>query len=150
MNAESYSSDVEIVLDKLAYAHWWEWPDRERSAVKTFLRVRWNLGLTQAPKYKGTDDEEEFDVNAWLCGIGLSALDLEPYVEDWKSRGALSTLGHLVAFIEDNPKLARGELRNAFWTPFHAARCAELMGPWVAALMDDPTFQEHLAAWYEA
>ena len=145
----------ELILDKLAYAGWGAWPAAEQEAVESFLRLRWSIGLTQETRSSQGDSVSEFDADEWLCGIALTGLDTLPYVDVWLRMGAVSTFGHVVAFLESNRHLLTdGRVDNAWWgdtreAPREAPAYAEPMRTWLSSLLDDPGFQTRLAAWYQ-
>jgi hypothetical protein len=134
---------TEIVLSKLGYAGWWEWPERERVAIESVLLLRWRIGLELDP--------EQFDADAWLCGLTLAGVEVSDYIDVWKSSGAPKAFAHTVAFIEANPDLVmHGTLRNAFYPGGEADRVTSgAMREWLSTCMADPQFQEQLAAWYQ-
>lgn len=141
--------DIELILGKLSYAGWWEWPAAERHAIESFLSLRWNAGLGEDPPYTWPGSPALFEADSWLCGIAQARLDTAPFVEAWRRRGAVNTLGHVAAFLDSNPRLlADGTLGNAFWEA-GAEECAAQMRTWLSACLDDPEFQTALAAWYQ-
>ena len=143
--------NTEIILDRLAYAGWRDWPGAEQAAVESFLSLRWRIGLTQEPRSSLGDSDSEFDADAWLCGIALTGLDITPYIDAWRGRGPVSTIGHVVALLETNPHLLTdGRLGNVFWEGTNEASvCAEQMRRWLSSCLDDADFQARLAAWYQ-
>ena len=134
---------TEIVLSKLAYAEWWEWPAREQMAIKSVLLLRWKVGLELDP--------EQFDADAWLCGVTLAGIDVSDYVEVWKQGSAPNTFAHTVAFLQSNPDLVtHGTLRNAFYPGGEAdSVTSAAMREWLSASKAEPAFQARLAAWYQ-
>ena len=144
--------EIEIIFGKLAYADWTRWPAAERTVIESFLSRRWDLGLTQDPPGALRGSHSRFDADSWLCGIALTGLDTEPYVDAWRHRGGASTVGHVATFLELNPKLmTAGTLGNAFWEPGtpQASACADQMRAWLSVCLDDPEFQARLTAWYQ-
>jgi hypothetical protein len=145
--------DTEVVLGKLARANWRTWPEREQAAVRSFLRVRWSVGLSQDAADGTERADSPFDADTWLCGVAVAGDELAPYIEAWRRRGATNTIGHVAAFLESNPDLlTHGTLGNAFWDTRAAATaaCAEEMRSWLTACMDDPEFQAQLAIHYQS
>jgi len=134
---------TEIVFSKLRYAGWWEWPERERVAIESVLALRWKVGIELDP--------EQFDADAWLCGLTLAGVEVSDYVEVWRRSTAPNAFAHTVAFIESNPDLVtHGTLRNPFYPGGEADRVtSDAMREWLSDCMVDPGFQARLAAWYQ-
>ena len=139
----------EILLSKLAYANWWEWPQQERDAIEAVLQLRWELGLTLDPS--------EFDADTWLCGVALAGSDSSRYIDAWHTSTAHTAFEHLATFLTSNRDLlTEGRLTNAFYPedpadyPGHPAEdVAREMREWLDACMADAQFQNRLAAWYQ-
>ena len=133
----------EVLLSKLAYADWSEWPARERMAIESVLSLRWQVGLQL--------DREQFDADAWLCGVALAGIEISNYVDVWRTSAGRNTFAHTVAFLESNPDLVtHGTLRNAFYPGGEVEKAAsDAMREWLSACMDDAEFQARLAAWYQ-
>jgi hypothetical protein len=143
-----WSVDTEVVLGKLAYANWRTWPEREQAALRSFLSLRWSVGLTQIAADGFESSNSQFDADSWLCGVAQAGDEIAPYIEAWRRRGATETIGHVAAFLGANPNLlADGRLGNPFWDPDdpQTTVCVEEMRLWLTACMDDPGFQERLA-----
>jgi hypothetical protein len=151
----AWSVDPEIVLGKLADAGWRTWPEREQTALRSFLRLRWSAGLSHDAinAYPREHDSSHFDADSWLCGVALAGDDVSWYVDAWRREGATKTIGHVAAFLQKNEDLlTHGKLGNPFWNPdgSQTAACAEEMRTWLAACMDDPAFQAQLATQYQS
>ena len=139
----------EILLSKLAYARWWDWPQEEQDAIELVLWLRWNIGLTLDPS--------EFDADAWLCGIALAGADSSRYITAWRATTAPPAFAHLATFLTSNPDLlSQGRLAKAFYPddpaeyPGHPAEdVAREMRDWLDACMAEAEFQAQLAAWYQ-
>jgi hypothetical protein len=136
--------DAEPLLGRLAYADWREWPQREQTAIESFLWLRWNVGLTL--------DTSEFEADGWLCGVALAGVETSRYIDAWRTSTAPTTLGHIAEFLRWNSDLlARGKLGSPFYD-HHPAEANAVSGAtreWLNACMADPEFQEQLAAWYQ-
>jgi hypothetical protein len=140
---------VHLAFSKLAYAGWSSWPEQERAAVESLLATRWNIGLSMEPN-RWLSEGPVFDAGDWLEVVELTGGDTAPFIAEWQRRGVAATLGHIVAFLEDNPRLVtEGELSNDRYNGFDQPQYAEEMCTWLTSLMDDPSFQEQLAAWYQ-
>jgi hypothetical protein len=147
VNNDSRPWHTDLMLNKLGYAGWYRWPEAEQAAVKSFLSVRWSVGLTE-PVYDLLE-HSGFDADEWLCGVTLTGLDTEPYVDVWVRMGAVSTFGHVVAFLESNPHLLT-EGRLAYWADTtEQPAYADQMRSWLRSLLNDPDFEARLAAWYQ-
>lgn len=151
MAGDADSFDADLVLPKLAYGGWGSWPAGEKAAVEAFLMLRWNIGLTQAPRFSLDDEEPEFDAEPWLSGISGTGLDTAPFVDAWQRLGTTNTVGHIAAFLEQNPQLlSEGRLDSAVWAnPDRGLECGEQLRKWLSGCMDNPEFREELAAWYQ-
>jgi hypothetical protein len=142
--------DPRYLLPKLAYADWGSWPVKEQAAVESFLLRRWEVGLTQPPRYSSDHRELEFDADEWISGLQLTGLDPAPYIDAWRRLGTAATMGHVAAYLDSNPYLlTRGTSGPGRHTGTPAGRFAEQMRTWLSACMDDPDFQQQLAAWYQ-
>lgn len=108
--------DAEIVFGKLQYAGWRDWPAAEQEAILRLVRAR--MGATLREPGEGV----EHDVDTWVCAFAQfmeDVTDLLPPLLDPAAASALLGWHALNA-----RKLARGKLRNAFWSsaPENAAR----------------------------
>ena len=134
--------DAEILLSKLAYAAWREWPSQEQTAVESLLWLRWTTGLERDPK--------DFDADAWLCGVALAGVETSDYVEAWRTSSAPTAFAHIVEFMGSNPDLlANGQMGNAFYDCGPGDALADTMREWLSASLADPDFQTQLATWYQ-
>src|SRR5215472_3381655 len=98
-----WSVDTEVVLGKLAYANWRTWPEREQTALRSVLRLRWSVGLTQVAADGFGSSNARFDTDSWLCGVARAGDEVASYIEAWRGRGATETIGHVAAFLGANP-----------------------------------------------
>lgn len=96
--------DPEVVLGKLRLANWRSWDNDLKLTVQALIDLKFGLVLEQG-------DVDEID--SWLCGIGRSHDDVQPYLGqlvDVSSRDALLGFALInVSFYE------KGKLTNAFW-----------------------------------
>jgi len=83
----------EVLLSKLGYGNWQEWPDYEQEAVICFLEALWDFTLSAYPFH--------LDVNALLCGIARSVNDTTSFLTKWIATDSLSAARHLSWFIDD-------------------------------------------------
>lgn len=100
----------EIVLGKLAYGQWWNWPPPEYGAVAAFLHAWWSETLRQpAP-------EESWLVATALTAVAQAEDDLTPYLEEWDAAPPFPGLWHVAAFVMGHAgELVEGKLTFAFW-----------------------------------
>lgn len=142
--------DPRYLLPKLAYADWGSWPPKEQAAVKSFLLLRWEVGLTQPPRFSSEHRELEFDADEWLSGVGLTGLDPAPYVDTWQRLGTANTMAHIAAYLDSNPYLLTQGICGPGRNADPAGRFGEQMRVWLNACMDNPEFQEQLSAYYQS
>jgi hypothetical protein len=144
---------VEIVLGKLSYGKWRQWPERERQALGAFLRALWSEMLGCYPFAIKSD--------SCLCAIGQAEEEVAPYLDQWAVEEGEAAAMHLADFIDWNAgclsnKPRRVELVNAFWRDrprqaeqvlawvLDAARGQQLEAAFFRAA--DPIVQSHLSA----
>jgi hypothetical protein len=106
-----FTTDLEIVFGKPLYGQHANWPDVERRALEHLARcMGHSLGAEILP---------EWDVDGWVCAIGLLAegvddprVTLAPLLSDSPTARA-----NLRAFVADNDELfsVGGKLFNGFW-----------------------------------
>ncbi|MGI8553880.1 MAG: hypothetical protein ACR2PL_24280 [Dehalococcoidia bacterium] len=94
--------DLEMILAKLPYAEWRQWPGAEQSAIESFLLAHWRRLLTTDPfaQTHGTYRSRE-----WLSGIAMAVDDLTPYLDSWRKNQTLPALLHLADFVWDESGL---------------------------------------------
>ena len=80
---------------------------KEQTALRSFLRLRWSVGLTQDAAGLLERDACQFDADSWLCGVSSAGEDIAPYIELWRQEGATKTIAYVAAFLEMNPDLIR-------------------------------------------
>jgi hypothetical protein len=103
----------EIVLGKLQYARWTNWPASEQEAIRRYLSALWISKINHEFPW------EEFLpslIEDWLCAIGQAEDDLEPYLARWEGEGtsaAVGNLSHLIVSVQN--ELRKKKLRSAFW-----------------------------------
>ncbi|MFD0856352.1 hypothetical protein ACFQ07_29195, partial [Actinomadura adrarensis] len=106
--------DPEIVFRKLSAGEFQTWADDERDAVHAFLARWWETRLE--------DDDPCPCIETVLCSLGLTRVDLAPFLEHWErldSEGAIRNLHDFV--IEDvtwrpsGPAGGGPKLRNGYW-----------------------------------
>lgn len=103
----------EIVLGKLQYAKWTNWPAKEQEAVKQYLSALWLSKINH--DFPWEDFSPSF-IEDWLCAIGQAEDDLNPYLAEWlaaRSSEAIGNLSHLIVSV--HAELNKKKLRSAFW-----------------------------------
>jgi hypothetical protein len=114
----------EIVLGKLRYARWTDWPRREQETVRRYLSALWLSKINHDFPW------EDFSVSLiedWLCAIGQAEEDLQPYLTGWEaasSSAAVGNLSHLIVSVHN--ELAKKKLRSAFWED-RRAQCVQVV-----------------------
>jgi hypothetical protein len=108
-----YQDDPEVLLGKLAYAHWQTWPAAERAAVEDFLWSLWRH-LRQTYPY-------DLSADSFLCGLGACVNDLTPWLTEWEHDTTLPSAMHLADLVATNvdhalnKKYFRPGPANPFW-----------------------------------
>ncbi len=91
-------TDGEIVLGKLNYAHWENWPPKERAAIRAFLWAWWQWHLNAPTPADGRWSEPDA-----LAMIAVVEGDLTPYLSAWMTEEAGPKAWRLFAeFVNDH------------------------------------------------
>lgn len=106
-------ADREVVLSKLSYAKWTEWPAAEIEAVRTYLTKLWSWARRQPPDpYPNIPAE----IGSWLCAIARAEEDLGPYLQAWIDDKEPAARDNLFRFIADAHQALEGaDSPVAFW-----------------------------------
>ena len=130
--------DPEILLRKLKYGRWREWPLREQRVLERFLHALWHARL-------GESVEEEYDEGSetWLCAIAQAEDVLAPYLSQWITDTRQTALEALTVFILRSAIVISGGVgRDAFWddrdTQYTELRCW-VFSPEVKAVLQRAT-----------
>jgi len=120
---------IEVVMKKLALAHWETWTDQERGSINCLLDSWFKARLDM-----GADAAEELD--SLLCGIALSGAPIAQYLDRLMDKPSA-----LVAVYElnSNALLKNKKLANAFWSGEREASrpiVAFFQSPRVRSLLD--------------
>jgi hypothetical protein len=105
--------DPEVAFGKLTYGEWRRWPEKEQSAVQSFLRAMWLDVLSRFP--------HPFDADACLCSVGQAEDDVSWYLSSWNVAGSESAACHFASFLDQNSPRRQitaqhpWKLHNAFW-----------------------------------
>ncbi len=97
--------DIEVVLGKLRYAKWREWPARERDAIGGYLCALWDYLLARFPN--------EPEIDEWLCGIARAVDDLTSFLQAWWD--APGPEGYLNFAAFGGTVLHTNQLADAVW-----------------------------------
>ncbi len=100
--------EPEVLLGKLPYGDWRDWPVDEQGAVEGFLTALWRWFLTEASHADAIGD--------LLCGLGHAVDDVSPFLAVWRSAGLIgqSLLAGFV--IDEAEQIAKRRLGSAFWS----------------------------------
>jgi len=90
--------DPEIVLGKLTYGGWFNWPEPEQAAIRAYLGILWQRGRCTA------------EAQSWLCAIARAEPDVLPYLDAWAHDPSPAAQAALAAFLEDP-----GSKLEGFW-----------------------------------
>jgi hypothetical protein len=110
--------NAEIVTDKLRYAQWQQWDKHEVRAVRDYFIALWKYYLGETPV--GVEEPYNYPdapIGDWLCIIAQAEDDLLPFLTIWHEINSLSSVLHLVQWINRNYFLNGSvtNLGNAFW-----------------------------------
>jgi hypothetical protein len=100
--------DLEVVLGKLRLAGWNNWSSSEWSVLQSLF----DAGFDEAIENAGQSGFR-LDVDTWLCGLGLSGTNLQPYLAKLEAPAARRAL--LEWFERNADSLKTGSLWNSFW-----------------------------------
>jgi hypothetical protein len=102
----------EVLLGKLEYGQWDDWPEVERRAVNTFLHEFWQSVI--AAEITSPNDDS---VDTALCAIGRACSSMTPFLQQWVGPDAPVVPCQLAQFVLLNIRdiVDRQRLGNAFW-----------------------------------
>lgn len=124
--AEDWWPSPPVLLEKLRLAHWQNWPERRRAAVKRVIDIWYAECL---------DDLDGLEIDDLLCGIGRADLPLDEYLDALGRRPEdLQAFFHIHA----HAFFKRGRLGTAFWKDNPVGELAVLQ------FFNTPTVQERL------
>lgn len=105
--------EPEVVLGKLDYAEWLNWPSDEVHAIRSYLNSLWAWARSQSqdplhPEYP--------EIGQWLCAIARAEPDIAGYLDAWKSDASPEARARLQSFQYEH-FLATYDRRprSAFW-----------------------------------
>jgi hypothetical protein len=103
---------LEVLLSKLDYGKWEEWPDFEQHSVSQFLQAFWQSELGRELSSEGDDQ-----IDTVLCGLGCACNNLSPVLDAWISTDSASACRQLAQFVLHNIDELRNHngMANAFW-----------------------------------
>lgn len=119
-----------VLLEKLKLAHWQNWPERRRAAVKRVIDL-WFAECLDA-------DHEGADIDDLLCGIAHADLPLDEYLDILSKRPE-----DLHAFFDIHAPtyIRRGRLGTAFWKTNTVGELA------VLDFFNAPAVQDQIDRW---
>jgi len=103
----SWWPDPEVVLGKLRYAGWENWPSDQRRAVLAFIDAVLSDSIS----------DPDSDLDSWICAIAHCVDDMAPYLK----RVSGSTAAFVRLYEANSQRLTKGKLSNAFWEDAPAA-----------------------------
>ena len=100
----------EVILAKLRYGNWSEWPQSERESVQHYLNALWEDAIVRHPYH--------FEISEIVCSFAQVIDDLTPFLKRWPVAENLSSAVHFAEFVDvtsiHRRPVAAG-LLNAFW-----------------------------------
>lgn len=101
--------DVEIIVGKLPYGRWREWPSEEQAAISAFFSAWWSHLLSHYPA--------EHEAEECLCAIAQAEDDISRFLDFWRQCTGPHAMQHLAATMEWNYCKLMDEqpLFNAWW-----------------------------------
>lgn len=100
-----------IVLRKLRYANWQNWPNIEQDALTSFLEAWWNATLCSYPC--------SWSIHDVLEALASVYLDLQPYFSEWSNLTNREAYRH---FIDSNSLL---ETRSSWMSEDQSAQATK-------------------------
>jgi hypothetical protein len=98
--------DIEIILKKLSFADWLNWPQPDQTAVTAVIDAKFDE-LISDPNF----DIYTFD--SWVCAIGSCVDTITPYLDRFLEAGREEDL---MAYINKNlSAFTKHKLSNVFW-----------------------------------
>ncbi len=111
--SSDFPVDREVVLGKLRYAAWTEWPANESRCVQAYLAELWIWTRRQPPDPYPYISAE---IGRWLCAIARAEDDLGPYLEAWAGDREQAAQANILRFIRDERQALDGsQPPGAFW-----------------------------------
>jgi len=113
-----FQSDVPLVLGKLRYGDWCEWPRDEQASIRNYLRSVWCFVLAQPvnPSQYSPSRADE-----WLCAIANAESEIAPYLRAWLETEDPVYDANLFQLIDWNASgLLNGSVPPGYWDGAHA------------------------------
>lgn len=112
MESPSEFLSFELLLGKLVYAGWDQWPSPERSAITSYFEQLWQ---TTIQRRLGHESDETADTI--LCAFGNAGVEIMPFLQTWLDTSEVNAPLHLAAFVNLNAPTVRdkGRLWNSYW-----------------------------------
>ena len=86
----------EVLIGKLRYAKWDDWPDNERNAVTNFLQYLWSYHLAIPPEFDGDDR-----VATLLNALSETTNSFHPYFELFLAQDSSAPAHHIREMISN-------------------------------------------------
>jgi hypothetical protein len=105
----------EVVIGKLAYSGWRDWPVAEQKAVEGYLLALWPYVLTLTP-YAAP---QAWGPEECLCSVAQVLDDLRPLLDRWQQNTSETALQHLAVLLDSNAGSLIGEprsLEDGWWS----------------------------------
>jgi hypothetical protein len=119
----------EVVLGKLRYGKWENWPEEEQRAVREYIHTVWRIVLQIPPP---DSPYEIAEIGDWLCAVARAEHDLSPYLDAWRAEESPAAGANLARFVADyNGELTGVRQLTGYWedAPEQWAQVAQ----WIAA-----------------
>lgn len=117
--------EPEILLGKLAYAGWTEWPEVEQAAIRRYLATFWQRQLHNPCRFPHSSE-----INTTLGGLAYACASLMPFLATWGDSGDELPALHLAQLIVDEADYIMTGRAVLLWGE-PAIACAEL-ATWLA------------------
>ena len=108
-----FETDHEVILGKLSYGSWRNWPLREQQAIHEYLLSVWRLSLASP-----TSPSHYYPapISDWLCAISRAEMSVAPYLEIWLKDPSSTAAANLVHFVQYHASdLLDGTAPPGYW-----------------------------------
>lgn len=113
---EDYGYMPGILIGKLAFAHWRNWPEVEQAAVEAYFIAIWQVLLQIYPYSPATTGFHNFvSVDDFFRDIGQIFDDLSPLLSLWRLEHSLASLRHLAQFTMTILSDIVQDRRTGYW-----------------------------------
>ena len=105
--------DPEMVLCKLTYADWLNWPAEEQAAIERFLKAAF-WALLNGPADQNPHEDGNL-IDSWLCGLSRSGLSISAFLEILEYPRNQTQKKQLLAFVQDDDEYFSD--KETWWFP---------------------------------